>query len=161
WGLDTALPRYTRFSLLGQEGDDVLVGNAYSEHYKYDYPFLYAQKHGTDLQDAYVALVETYAGKPFITAKRALAVTPAATGATKAVGVEVTMDGGRRDTLYAAGTQQASTLENGVHASGEFAYYSEDKDGPRQMHLAGGTELSYKGIGVRTTTAAYTGKINA
>lgn len=158
---DEAKRRHTRLTLFDQQGTDVFVGNAWSEAYKYDFPFLSVQKRGDEaLQSAFVSLVETFAGESFIASKRALKVTSNETDARSAAVVEVVLKNGRRDVLFADGRpEKVRQIEGGLTAAGEFAFYSEDAQGMRQMHLVGGTQLKKGSIGVVTKQAEYSGKV--
>jgi hypothetical protein len=153
--------RHTRLSLFGHEGDDVLVGNAHSDHYKYDFPFLHVQKRGEEgLQSVYPAIIETYAGEPFIASQRALKVTPTASGVQQSVAVEVVLKSGRRDLLFAGGDgKTAHKVEGGVTAAGEFGFISEDANGLRALHLAGGTLLQKGKFGIIAQQAEYSGAL--
>jgi hypothetical protein len=159
--VDENARRHTRLYLFGHEGEDVLVGNATSDHYKYDFPFLYVQKRGGEgMQSAYPAIIETYAGQPFIASQRALKVTPNTSDAKQAVALEVTLKNGRRDTLFAGGDEKtARQVEGGLTAAGEFGFFSEDGNGLRAMHLAGGTSLQKGGIGITAAQAEYSGQL--
>lgn len=159
---DEAQRRHSRFSLLGQNGDALMVGNAYSNAYKYDFPFLYAQrKQETEgLQSAFVSLVECYAGKPFIASKKLLEVTPRETDARAGVGVRLMDTNGRKDVLFSSGhPDHAYILEGGGQVSGEFGFSSTDADGLRQVQLVGGTHLKMGDFAIDAAAAGYSGKI--
>jgi hypothetical protein len=155
--------RYSKLTLLGHEGDDVFIGNAYSDHYLYDFPFLNVQKRGADgMQSTFVSLVETYAGEPFIASKRSLKIAGNEADARAAAAVEVLLKNGRRDILFADGRPEKSrAVEGGLTVAGAFAFYSEDAQGLKQMHLAGGTVLKKGDIGITVSRAQYSAPVTS
>lgn len=161
--MDENARRHTRLSLLGEAGADVFVGNATSNAYHYDFPFLYLQKRSEkDLSSAFVSIVETYAGAPFIQSKRRLAVRNNDGDARAAVAAEVKLADGRHDIVFADGhPERIRDVEGGLTVAGEFGFYSEDKDGLCQMHLLGGTQLQMGEIGIRAQVPRYSGKLTA
>lgn len=160
---DDKARRHSRLTLFNQTGADVFVGNAWSDHYRYSFPFLHVQKSGeAGLQSAFVSLVETYAGEPFIASQKTLAVTPNETDARAAAAVEVLLKNGRRDIVFADGHPDTiRTIEGGLTVAGEFAFYSQDAQGLRQMHLAGGTRLKQGDIGITVPQPQYSGRVTA
>lgn len=155
--------RHTHLMLFDQQGADVFQGNATSERYAYDFPFISVQKRGEEgMQSTFVSVVETYAGEPFIESKKSLKVTPNEGDARSASAIEVLLKDGRRDMLFADGhPDQVRTVEGGLTVTGEFAFYSEDADGLRQMHLAGGMQLKKGNIGIAVKQREYSGKIGS
>lgn len=152
----------TRFSLFGKQGQTVMVGNAHSEAYSYNFPFLYVQSRQDEegLQNAYPAIIEMFAGEPFITDKKQLTVTPASRGAASNVALQVTTRAGRTDVVYAGGTpSQASDVEGGIKVSGKFAMLSREGGQITAAQLVGGTSLVADGISITTQTAAYAAKV--
>jgi hypothetical protein len=158
---DEKARRATKLTLFGQQGDGVFVGNAYSDHYHYDFPFLSVQKRGADgLQSTFVSLVETYAGQPFIASQRALKIAGNETDARAAAAVEVLLKNERCDILFADGRpEKVRSVEGGLTAAGAFAFYSEDGQGLRQMHLAGGTLLKKGDAGIAIERAEYSAPV--
>lgn len=155
--------RHSRLTLFNHQGDDVFIGNAWSDRYNYDFPFLSVQKRGAEgMQSTYISLVEAFAGEPFIASKRQLNVAGNENDARSAAAVEVLLKNGRRDVVFADGQpDKTRVIEGGITAAGEFAFYSEDAQGLRQMHLAGGTQLQKGNIGIVAAQAKYSGEITA
>jgi hypothetical protein len=157
----------TRLTLFGRAGDALLVGNAYSDQYRYDFPFLYVQgrQHEAGRESVFSAIVEPFAGKPFITGKRLLAIEPAQTGADAPVAVEVATATGHTDLLYASGApdlkSKISDRKSQTAVAAKFAYVSRDASGLRLAHLAGGTELVADDVVIRTGRREYTARLTA
>lgn len=151
-------------TLLGSEGDHVMIGGAESAVYPVEMPYLHVQRRSDDpgMKSVYPALYEAHAGGRFLSEQRALAVTPQDDSAERGVGVSVRVGEDRVDTLFSSLKPEIThELENGARAAGEFGYISQDADGLRMMHLVGGTELSLGGIGVRVERAAWQATIEA
>ena len=147
----------TRLNLFGVGGADVLAGNATSEFYQYDFPFLYVQRR-TDqpsLSTAWTAVVEPFAGEPFIVDKQSLAVT----GEPSAQAVVLKTTSGLSDLLYSSLQPEKTGEAGGARFAGRFGYCSTDAKGFRMAHLVGGTELAAGGVSIRAERAAYVGRI--
>ena len=93
--------------------------------------------------DVFAAIIEPYAGEPFITARRELAVPGNEDDARRAVAVEVRTAGGHRDVCFADGRPDRlrDVPDAGLKVAGEFALYATDADGLRQVTLVGGRRL--------------------
>jgi hypothetical protein len=157
-------PVTTRLALFGVEGHKVLVGNTYSDQYKYNFPILHVRACGeTDgRQSVYPAIIEPFAGKPFILDKRQLPITPATQDADSAVALEVQTVGGTTDLLYASGdATRLSTIAGDTKADGKFAMVSTDASGLRGAQLVGGTTLSHTAVDITVPTRAYVADIAA
>jgi len=153
-----------RLTLFGREGEDVFVGNTFSDVYAYNFPILHVQgrQEQEGRQSVYPALMEPFAGEPLIVAKRLLAVTQKASGARAGVALAVVTRNGFNDRLYASATpDDVAQIEGGWRVAGRFGYVSTDKDGLRLAHLVGGTELSAAEVTIQTERARWTGTIRA
>jgi len=160
---DPASPRkYLRLFLFNTRGMRVLraQGDCHARNYKLDHVFV--QRHPTPAEggsSVFAALLEPYAGKPFITSKRLLPIPGNETDARRAVAVEVKTANGHRDVLFADGRPNKTRKFAGFTASGEFACYSADAQGLRLANLHGGALLEGPDLKVTVTAPAYTGKV--
>lgn len=153
----------TRLSLFTHDGDPLWIGNAYSKAYRYNYPFLYVRGQPEDSGSAFPALMEPFAGTPFIAAKKMLPVTPRVTGAEQPVALEVTTTAGRTDLLYASTTPdlQSEISDFKSQVAGKFAIVSRDASGFRLAHLVGGTTLECGDISITTPRHEYRTRLTA
>lgn len=162
---DEAAPRrYTRVSLLGHAGNPVLVGNPYSQGYKYLFPFLWVQLRGdeTGRESVFPAIIEAYQGEPTVVSKRLLPVENNETDARRAVAVEVKTRNGHTDICYSGGRPDRVRGVAGINRmSGEFAYLSRDTNGLRAAALVGGRVLQAEGLSIQTEVAKRAAKIIA
>jgi hypothetical protein len=154
-------PVTTRLALFGHDGDKTLVGNAYSEAYKYNFPFLYVQ--GQRSESVFPAIIEPFAGKPFITEKRLVSIPNNEADALRAVGIEVKTTDGRTDILLSDGRpdrkRQLPITNYRLQVSAKFAVISRDADGLRLAELVGGTELAADDIVIKTERSSYGAKL--
>jgi hypothetical protein len=96
-----------------------------------------------DLQSAFAAIIEPYAGTPFLASTQELPVANNETDALRAVALEVKTQNGRTDLNFADGRpQKVRSVADRLRVAGEFAYSSTDAQGLRQASLTGGTLLS-------------------
>jgi hypothetical protein len=162
---DAARPVTTRVRLLGHEGEKLMVGNAWSEHYQYNFPFLYSQgaQEAEGRESVFPAVVEPFAGAPFIQEVKPLPVAGAAAkGAEAPVAVEVRTVDGSTDLLYASmRPAEAASVGSGARVAGRFACVSRDAQGLRLAHLVGGTELSEGDVALRAERPAWSATITA
>lgn len=141
-----AAPRkFLRLHLLDADGLHVLQVPAVSYHFNYSFTNLIAQKRGTKLESAFAAIIEPYAGEPFIASQRLMTVDENDSDAQRAVAVAVETRNGHHDICFADGHPEKArafrTEQAQYRAEGEFAYYSTDAGGLRQATLTGGTLL--------------------
>lgn len=156
--------KFTKVHLVGHEGDKVLVGNYYANQLAgrhYNFPLLHVRKDGDNLASVYPAIIEPYAGKPFVSAVRALPVTDAGDGADRPVALEVKTTFGQTDFLFSSLDRQKSFAVDGGRASGNVAFVSEDANGLRQLSLVGGTELARGRIAVKIAKPEYRARIES
>ena len=132
-------------TLLGHENEGVYIGNARSEVYPVDMPYLHVlrEKATGGLTSVYPAVMECHAGPRFIRELRELDVTPASSDVNRGIALAVSLNNGREDSLFASLKPQIRhTLSDGTTVAGEFGFISRDEKGPRIMHLVGGTHLA-------------------
>jgi hypothetical protein len=161
---DASRPVTTRMRLFNREGDKLMVGNASSEMYQYNFPFLYSQgaQEADGRESVFMSLVEPFAGTSFIQEARALAVTPASKGAEAPVALEVKTVAGATDLLYASlRPAEAVAVGDATKVTGRFACISRDAQGLRLAHLVGGTELSSGDVVIHAEAPGYTATITA
>lgn len=120
---------------------------------------------GNNLESAFAAIIEPYAGKPFITAKKELTVRDNESDALRAIALEIELapgpgqPSGRIDLCFADGRPE-KTRQVGAHrVAAEFAYYSADEKGLRQATLTGGTLLEGPGVKLVVGKRERTGKV--
>lgn len=147
-------PKFTRLHVLGAGGARVLRGSQDCSKWNYQVANIFVQRRHpkeddaqcpADLESAFVALIEPYAGEPFLTQTRRIQIPANDTGATQAVAVELKTKNGHTDLCYADGqpdkTREWNMTDGAWKMAGEFGYVSKDKDGLRQATLTGGTFL--------------------
>lgn len=157
-------PVTTRLSLFGNAGRRVLVGNAFSEQYKYNFPFLYVRGSSSDegKQSVYPALIEPFAGQPFLTEKEQLSISPQQYGVDGAVALRVKTTGGTTDVLYASNRPgEMVTIADQGQADGKFAFVSTDAAGLRAAQLVGGTTLRTADVQITVPTRAHEAPITS
>jgi len=140
--LESAPPKFTRLYLADHPGERLLVASftPKTNHVQHTWPFLMIQQNGTNLQSVYPAIIEPYAGEPFITGVRSLPIPGNDRDALRAVALEVKLRNGRTDVCFSDGRPKTRQVES-LTVNGRYAYVSMDKDGLRAAQLVGGTEL--------------------
>lgn len=171
----TNAPRhYTRLHLLGVEGQRVLRGASLCKQWSYQLPMVFVQKRGADedntnavgtLESAYAAVIEPFAGQPFLGPVKRLAIPGNETDAQQAVAVAVeTADAtGRRDLCFADGrAERVRSFADGgrnYRIAAEYAFCSVDAGGLRQAVLAGGTRLETPEVTLIPAAAERKGRV--
>ncbi|HJN08710.1 MAG TPA: hypothetical protein QF564_08450 [Pirellulaceae bacterium] len=150
----TAPRKYTRLHLFGRKGEHMMVGyiTPFAERVQGTWPYLMVQRDGTDLQSVYAAIIEPYAGQPFITSAREIAIATVRSdlihadlkgndaGAMRPVAVEVKTTNGRTDLCISDPMAKPRQIGD-VTVTARFAYVSRDADGLRMAHVVEGTRL--------------------
>jgi hypothetical protein len=163
---DAASPmKYTRLHLFDSAGLRALRAEVNCTHNPIHYHFtqLMVLRKGQDLETAFAAVIEPYAGEPLITGRRALTVAGNDSDAQRAVAVEVTTRNGHTDLCFADGRPEKTRVieGTGLRVAAEFAYLSVDKEGVRQASISGGTLLQTPAVTLsvarRERTAAVIG----
>ena len=152
--------KFTRLHLFGQAGARVLGGYYYCKAGDYGFDNLYTQRRSdAPLESVFPAVIEPYAGEPFIASTRLLDIPGNEADAQRAVAVEVKTRNGRTDLLFADGRPDRQRSVGGATVAGEFAYLSTDADGLRAATLTGGGLLSAPGITLKVAQRERTGKV--
>jgi hypothetical protein len=163
---DPAAPRkFTRLMMLDAQGARALQAETVCTQYKYDWTNVMLQRRGEHLSTAFVALIEPYAGEPFIASARILPVAGNESDAERAVAVEVKLTDGRTDVLFADGRpDQPRQINLGgrvVQVQGQFASLRFGADGKlASATLTGGSRLALDGLAL-TGTPELTGTVVA
>ena len=156
-------PITTRLSLFGVQGQKVLVANAYSEYYKYNFPFLHVRSDASqdNRVSVYPAIIEPFAGESKISRIRQLPFTQGQrTDVAAPVLLEVTTRAGTTDLLYSSLlADQPAASDKVVAVTGKSAFVSTDEKGLRTAKLVGGTQLQTAAVTITTPQAAYKGQI--
>lgn|GEM_PF-2910570 len=149
----------TRLFLLGQNEEPVLIGNAHSKHYQYDYPFFYLRKVAQrSLESVFPAVIEMYAGKPFIREVRPLELPMG--DALGPVALEVETTGGRTDFLFASGEpEKEKAIGETRSVTGRFALVAAYGGRLDEARLTGGTRLRTPQIAIEVPAARLQWKI--
>ncbi|MHC4717373.1 MAG: hypothetical protein ACYS5V_10405, partial [Planctomycetota bacterium] len=143
---DPGAPRkFTRLHLLGRRGERILSGHLTPTGpagASASWPFLMVQRDDAtaDRGAVYPAVIEPYAGKPFLGGVRLLEAGGDAADALRPVAMEVRTAGGRTDVCI--DNPRGGPLRVGdLTVAGRFAYVSRDADGLRMAHLVEGDRL--------------------
>jgi len=167
---DAAAPRkFTRLHLLDAAGARALRADVVciKDPIQYRFTTLMAQKRARQgmLQSAFPAIIEAYAGEPFIGGVTLLPVHGNDADALKAVAIQVSIPQQRQrvDLCFADGrpdkTRNFKTQNAECRIAGEFAYYSVDNDGLRQATLTGGTLLETPQVTLRPAARERTARV--
>jgi len=160
---DESAPRkYTRLHLLSG-ADRALQARVNCHKVNYNFGHFMGRRLGKDLSTAFVALIEPYAGEPFITKRHILPIRGNEDDAQRAVAVEVQTVNGHRDVLFADArpqkTREVNLAGQRIRVAGEFALYSVDDHGLRQATLNGGTLLHTRYVRMKAQARQRTAKI--
>jgi len=150
--------KFTRLHLLGVRGARAMRGQFVCRQWKYDFTNVMVQRkaaEGGGLDTVFSAIIEPYAGKPFITALRRLKVEKAEADARSAVAVEVKTTNGHTDLCFASGRPDKTRTipEAKTRVAAEFAFCSTDAGGLRQATLGGGKLLETPHIRIEAAEA--------
>ena len=156
---DPESPRkFTRWHLLDAAGDRALKADVdmHKAGYRWTAAMLQHRLNREHPESVFVAVIEPYAGEPFLRSLRSLPVSDAGDGALRAVAIEVKTKNGHTDVCFADGnptrTREFEISNFKFQIAGEFAYHSADTQGLRQATISGGTLL--QGPDVRLAPAA-------
>jgi len=145
--------KFTRLSLFGQQGARAMEADLLCKVRDYQLTCLMVQRRTDDtsesdagLESVFPAVIEPYAGEPFVLGKRSLPIPDNETDALRAVAVELKLPEGRTDVCFADGRPEKTRRVGPLEIAGEFAHYSEDAQGLRQATLVGGTLLDAPGV---------------
>lgn len=162
----TAPRKHLRLHLFNADAARALKADMVSEKWKYRYSNLMVQRRapvGGNLESAFAAIIEPYAGDPFVTATRALTIPDNEADAKRAVALEVKTRNGHTDLLFSDGRPEKNrTLTDlGVQLAAEFALHSSDANGLRLAQLVGGTQLQSPMVRLQLPQAKRTARITA
>ena len=150
---DPQAPRkFTRLTLFDAQGVHALKADVVCHKEQIPYRFTQAmlqRRAGEDkkgeLESLFTAVIEPYAGEPFLTSKRALVIPENEADALRAAAVEVETKNGHRDVIFSDGRpykmRSFGTGVGNLEVTAEYAFYSTDADGLRLATLTGGTLL--------------------
>ena len=147
-----------RLHLLGARGLRAMRGQFVCRRWNYEFTNVMVGRRiaqGEREWTVFPAVIEPYAGEPFIASTRLLAVGKPSPVPGKAVAVEVKTTNGPTDVCFAdadAG-QTRTMLEAKLEVAGEFAFVSTDDQGLRQATLVGGTVLRCPSIRIEVRGA--------
>jgi len=156
---DVSPRKSTRLHLLGAADIRALKAESVSEKFGYHYTNFMGLRRGTNLESAFAALIEPYAGEPFIASQRLLEIPDNENDALRAVAVEVKTKNGRTDICFADGRPDTVRKVNNLQVAGEFAFYSTDGEGFRQATLTGGSVLEGPDVRIRMSARERTAKV--
>jgi len=154
--------KHTRLHLLGLHHARALRGEVVCRQWNYHFSHLMVRRSPADgaAGDAFVALIEPYAGEPFIAARRELTVAGNERDGRRAVAVEVRTRNGHRDICFADGRPElVRQVSDALRVAGEFAFYSTDDGGLRQATLVGGRQLEAAEVRLVPAAAERIGKV--
>jgi hypothetical protein len=158
---DESSPRKgTRLHLFGVGGAPVLASWAECMFLKYGFSCLFVRRKSAIESDAvFAALVEPFAGEPFIAGRKSLDIPGNEEDGRRAVAVEVLTKDGRRDLCFADGRPGKTRRAGEAAVSGEFAFVSADGKGLRQASLTGGTLLETPRIVLKPASRERSGRV--
>jgi len=148
----------TRLAAFGLAGARALEADSVCRVRDYQFTCLMVQRraegasqseHG--LESVFPAVIEPYAGQPFVLGKRSLPIPDNEADSLRAVAVELKLPGGRTDVCFADGRPEKTRRVGPLEIAGEYAFHSQDAQGLRQTALVGGTLLDAPGVRIETT----------
>ncbi len=151
--------KFTRLHLLGADGMRALRADVFSIQLGYRFTTTSAIRRGQNLQSAFAAIIEPYAGEPFITSLKLLEVTDNETDAQRAVAVEVKTTNGHTDVNLADGRPDKTRTIGAISFAGEYGLVSTDEKGLRQATLSGGTMLASPEVRLAPARREYTATV--
>ncbi|MCH5376511.1 MAG: hypothetical protein JJ992_21290, partial [Planctomycetes bacterium] len=158
-----APPKFTRLSLFGVGGARALRGEFVCRQWGYHFTNLSVAMPPAESSTsrAFVALIQPYVGRPVLSDPRELAIEPNEDDARRAAAVEVKTTAGHTDVCFADGRPERAREipAAGLKVAGEFALYSVDAQGLRQVTLVGGRSLVGPLVRIETETGQRTATI--
>lgn len=129
-----------------------MKGDQHCRQWEYWIPQLFVERDGANLESVFAAIVEPYAGRPFIARVDAVDIPDNETDALRAVALRVETVNGHRDLCFADGRPDKARRVGNVRVAAEYAYLSVDAQGLRHASLTGGTVLEAAGLRIRAAT---------
>jgi len=168
---DPAAPRkFTTVHLIGEQDARVMKATWGSPVSKNHFDQLFVQRRIDDgeLESAFAAVIEPYAGQPAVESLQNLSIDGNENDSRRAVAVQVNVKddervkrSARKDVCFSDGRPEKVRKVGEFKLSGQFSFVSEGPDGLRQMTLVGGRVLSAPGISMELSRRAYTAKIES
>jgi len=156
---ESAPRKFTRLHLLNAAGMRGLRADVFCQQVGYRFTTTTAIKRGKDLESAFAAIIEPYAGEPFVTSAKLLEVTENESDARRAVAVEVKTTNGHSDVNLADGRPEKTRKIGAITFAGEYGLISKDASGLRQATLSGGTHLESAEIKILPAAREYTASV--
>ncbi len=160
---DPASPRkFLKLHLFNTQGMRVLhaQGVTHARNYRLDHVF--TQRRAQDdkpLATVFAAVIQPYAGQPFIESQKMLEIENNSHGVARAVAIEVQTTNGHRDIVFMDGEPDQLRDVEDMHIAAQYVFFSTDDRGLRSATLHGGTCLSTPILRVNATQRTYQGKI--
>ncbi|MFP4056690.1 MAG: hypothetical protein ACLF0G_07465 [Candidatus Brocadiia bacterium] len=151
--------KFLRAHIVGAEGALVMNGDLHCTKWEYFIPNVYVQRTGDDLESVFAAVLEPYAGEPFIESVRVLPVADNEADALRAVAVQVETVNGHTDLCFADGRPARRREVGDFQVAARFAYCSRDERGLRQAGIVGGTLLAGPEVRLEAATAERRGEV--
>lgn len=156
--------KYTRLMLFDTRGMRVLEAQTLTHrgpfagrHYRLTH--IFAQRRGEELESTFHAIIEPYAGEPFIAHAQSIRIPNNETDALRAVAVKVRTRNGHEDICFADGRPEKVRTVGELKVSAEFAFYSKDTRGLRLASLTGGMLLETPELILKPSSAQFNGKV--
>ena len=162
---ESAPRRFTRLTMLGVGGCPVMKAEAVCTKWNYHYTcaFLARTAEAEGLESAFVAIIEPYIGKPFITTQRLIQIPDNENDARRAVAVVVETVNGHVDVNFADGrpkkTRDFACEGARLRIAAEHALYSTDEHGFRLAAITGGTLLEAPEVKLELASRRHTGRV--
>ena len=157
---DPDLPdKFTRLHMPGVEGELVMRGDLNCTQWDYRIPNIFLQRHGADLESAFVAVIEPFSGVPFIESVERMQMEETDASAQQPVAVRVLTTNGREDICYASGDPETLSRFGGLSVAAETAFYSTDENGLSQISLVGASEFDCPDLKIKAAHPERHGRI--
>ena len=144
--------KFTKLHVLGVGNELVMCGDLNCVRWDYQIPNVFVQRRGENLESAFAAIIEPYAGQPFIASAERLPIEDNEEDALQAVAVQVKTVNGHSDLCFADGRPEKTRQVSSLWVAAEYAFYSVDVEGLRQISLAGGSLIEGPEVLIRTET---------
>jgi len=160
---DPRSPRkFLKLTLFNTKGMRVLHAQAVTHARNYKLDHVFTQRRSTDgkpIATVFVAIVEPYAGQPFVQSQRLLTVADNGQGANRAVALEIVTRNGHRDIVFMDGEPEKTRHFEDVRVASEYAFYSTDDRGLRLAEIHGGTCLNTPELRIDVAQRVYHGNV--
>ena len=155
-----ALPdKFTRLHMPGVKNQLVMRGDLNCTQWDYRIPNIFVQRHGHNLESAFVAVIEPFAGKPFIESVERLQIDDSDTSAKQPIAVRVVTTNGQVDICYASECPEKLSEFGDIKVAAETAFYSVDENGLNRLSLVGAAEFESPQIRIKVPRPERRGRI--